>query len=231
MSTDVTTILKEVKTALNMDLSVKTYSLDEYCDRYTAEFEQSHDVELARSFVVRDIDPTTVERLVTGITNLLTYPARLDICKVWHDISVIHAVADDIDVYHLALVGRNDQGLDNLAEILHNPGRIVTSNHIEYLVTFIEDNRELQKEDDLVIATLKLTMELRCEGYVTLEDIKVPRYLLDPENADDLIDYLGQNHTDLIENAANNALHDGDLDIDRWSMEYELDEVCDMEEL
>ncbi|MDD2318098.1 MAG: hypothetical protein PHD57_12235 [Desulfobacterales bacterium] len=76
MSTDVTTILKEVKTALNMDLSVKTYSLDEYCDRYTAEFEQSHDVELTRSFVVRDIDPTTVERLVTGITNKIAREER-----------------------------------------------------------------------------------------------------------------------------------------------------------
>jgi hypothetical protein len=231
MANDITTILQEVKTALNLNINVKTYSLDEYCDRYTAEFEQSHDVELDRSFVVRDIDPTMVEPLVTGITNLLTYPARRDVWKVWHDISVIHAVADDIDVYHLALVGRNDQGLDNLTEIFHNPGRIVTSNHVGYLVAFIEDNRELQKEDDLVTATLKLTMGLRCEGYVTLEDIEVPRYLLDPENADDLIDYLGQNHTDLIENAANNALHDGDLDIDRWSMEYELDEVSDVEEL
>jgi hypothetical protein len=225
MANDITTILQEVKTALNLNINVKTYSLDEYCDRYTAEFEQSHDVELDRSFVVRDIDPTMVEPLVTGITNLLTYPARRDVWKVWHDISVIHAVADDIDVYHLALVGRNDQGLDNLTEIFHNPGRIVTSNHVGYLVAFIEDNRELQKEDDLVTATLKLTMGLRCEGYVTLEDIEVPRYLLDPENADDLIDYLGQNNTDLIEYTAREALRNGDLEIDRWAMEYELEEV------
>jgi hypothetical protein len=68
-------------------------------------------------------------------------------------------------------------------------------------------------------------MGLRCEGYVTLEDIEVPRYLLDPENADDLIDYLGQNNTDLIEYTAREALRNGDLEIDRWAMEYELEEV------
>jgi len=222
MSTDITTILNEVKTALNLNINVKTYSLDEYCDRYTAEFEQSHDVELARSFVVRDIDPTTVERLVTGITNLLTYPARLDICKVWHDISVIHAVADDIDVYHLALVGRNDQGLDNLAEILHNPGRIVTSNHIEYLVTFIEDNREQMKKNEFVTVDIRLTMRVKCEGYVTLNDIEIPRDLLDADS-DEVLEYVSDNFKEELENATYDELRDGELDIERWAMEYDLD--------
>jgi len=224
MSTDITTILNEVKTALNLNINVKTYSLDEYCDRYTAEFEQSHDVELARSFVVRDIDPTTVERLVTGITNLLTYPARLDICKVWHDISVIHAVADDIDVYHLALVGRNDQGLDNLAEILHNPGRIVTSNHIEYLVTFIEDNREQMKKNEFVTVDIRLTMRVKCEGYVTLNDIEIPRDLLDADS-DEVLEYVSDNFKEELENATYDELRDGELDIERWSMEYDLDNM------
>ncbi len=224
MSTDITTILNEVKTALNLNINVKTYSLDEYCDRYTAEFEQSHDVELARSFVVRDIDPTTVERLVTGITNLLTYPARLDICKVWHDISVIHAVADDIDVYHLALVGRNDQGLDNLAEILHNPGRIVTSNHIEYLVTFIEDNREQMKKTEFVTVDIRLTMCVKCEGYVTLNDIEIPRDLLDADS-DEVLKYVSDNFKEELENATYDELRDGELDIERWSIEYDLDNM------
>ena len=224
MSTDITTILNEVKTALNLNINVKTYSLDEYCDRYTAEFEQSHDVELARSFVVRDIDPTTVERLVTGITNLLTYPARLDICKVWHDISVIHAVVDDIDVYHLALVGRNDQGLDNLAEILHNPGRIVTSNHIEYLVTFIEDNREQMKKNEFVTVDIRLTMRVKCEGYVTLNDIEIPRDLLDADS-DEVLEYVSDNFKEELENATYDELRDGELDIERWSMEYDLDNM------
>jgi len=224
MSTDITTILNEVKTALNLNINVKTYSLDEYCDRYTAEFEQSHDVELARSFVVRDIDPTTVERLVTGITNLLTYPARLDICKVWHDISVIHAVADDIDVYHLALVGRNDQGLDNLAEILHNPGRIVTSNHIEYLVTFIEDNREQMKKNEFVTVDIRLTMRVKCEGYVTLNDIEIPRDLLDADS-DEVLEYVSDNFKEELENATYDELRDGELDIERWAMEYDLDNM------
>jgi hypothetical protein len=224
MSTDITTILNEVKTALNLNINVKTYSLDEYCDRYTAEFEQSHDVELARSFVVRDIDPTTVERLVTGITNLLTYPARLDICKVWHDISVIHAVADDIDVYHLALVGRNDQGLDNLAGNLHNPGRIVTSNHIEYLVTFIEDNREQMKKNEFVTVDIRLTMRVKCEGYVTLNDIEIPRDLLDADS-DEVLEYVSDNFKEELENATYDELRDGELDIERWSMEYDLDNM------
>lgn len=224
MVNDITTILKEVKTALNLNINVKTYSLDEYCDRYTAEFEQSHDVELARSFVVRDIDPTTVERLVTGITNLLTYPARLDICKVWHDISVIHAVADDIDVYHLALVGRNDQGLDNLAEILHNPGRIVTSNHIECLVTFIEDNREQMKKNEFVTVDIRLTMRVKCEGYVTLNDIEIPRDLLDADS-DEVLEYVSDNFKEELENATYDGVRDGELDIERWSMEYDLDNM------
>lgn len=224
MSTDITTILNEVKTALNLNINVKTYSLDEYCDRYTAEFEQSHDVELARSFVVRDIDPTTVERLVTGITNLLTYPARLDICKVWHDISVIHAVADDIDVYHLALVGRNDQGLDNLAEILHNPGRIVTSNHIEYLVTFIEDNRKQMKKNEFVTVDIRLTMRVKCEGYVTLNDIEIPRDLLDADS-DEVLEYVSDNFKEELENATCDELRDGELDIERWSIEYDFDNM------
>jgi len=220
MPTDVNTILTEVKTALNLNINVNTYSPGEYCDRYTTEFEQSHDVVLARSFVVRDIDPTMVEPLVCGITNLLTYPTRLEVGKVWHDISVIRD-----DVFHLALVGENDHGTDNLANIIYNPGPIVTSGHIDYLEGYIENVREQQKEDDCVLATIKLGITVKCEGYITIEDFEVPRYLLEPENADNLIDHLGQNNTDLIESTASVALHDGDLEIDRWSMEYELEEV------
>ncbi|MDD4052065.1 MAG: hypothetical protein PHR28_09235 [candidate division Zixibacteria bacterium] len=221
MTKDVTEFLNGAAKLLALNVEVKTYSLPEYCDRYKTELTTVPNVDIGRSFVVTGIDANAVDVWVKQVTELLAYRIPTTLSVVWHEISLIHGV----ETYSLAFVAKGNHNGFPISDMLRDPTPLIEKGYVEGLATFIEDACATLEDEEMITADIRLSVEVKYEGYVTLRNVEIPRRLGDDENVDELLDYLNENVKENIENAVAEAANTGELSMDEYSLTYEVEEV------